>query len=110
MKLVVIESPFAGATPEETERNITYARQCVKDCLMRGEAPLASHLLYTQPGILDDTIPEERQLGMRAGFAWNTLAELVVVYTDLDITDGMRKGIYLARTLGIDVEYRTLKK
>ena len=50
MKLVIIESPYAG----DIEKNVAYARDCVRDSLMRGEAPYASHLLYTQPNILDD--------------------------------------------------------
>jgi hypothetical protein len=70
MRRVVLESPFAG----DVEANLKYARECMADCLRRGEAPIASHLLYTQPGILDDTKPEERKLGMEAGFTWNVLA------------------------------------
>lgn len=57
MKLVIIESPFAGNVRE----NILYARMAVRDSLLRGEAPIASHLLYTQEGILNDDIKEERQ-------------------------------------------------
>jgi hypothetical protein len=48
MKLVIIESPYAG----EVEANVAYARACMRDSLGHGEAPIASHLLYTQPGIL----------------------------------------------------------
>jgi len=40
MKLVVIESPYAG----DIEANVKYARECMSDCLKRGEAPIASHL------------------------------------------------------------------
>ena len=43
---------------------MAYARACVADCLRRGEAPIASHLLYTQPGVLDDDVPEERAQGI----------------------------------------------
>ena len=50
LPIVIIESPFAG----DVDKNIEYARKCVRDSLNRGEAPSASHLLYTQPGILDD--------------------------------------------------------
>ena len=57
MRLVIIESPYAG----DIEKNVEYARACVRDSLSRGEAPIASHLLYTQPGILKDEIPSERQ-------------------------------------------------
>lgn len=101
---VVLESPFAG----DVESNIAYARRCVKDCLLRGEAPLASHLLYIQEGILDDTKPEERKLGMNAGFVWNELAERVVVYTDRGVSKGMEAGVALAQERGIPVEYRKL--
>lgn len=41
---VIIESPFAG----EVEENIKYARQCLRDSILRGEVPFVSHLLYTQ--------------------------------------------------------------
>ena len=50
MRLVIFESPYAG----DVEANTEYARRCVRDSLMRGEAPIASHLLYTQPGILHE--------------------------------------------------------
>lgn len=104
MILVNIESPFAG----DTERNTEYARACMADCLKRGEAPLASHLLYTQPGILKDDLPEERALGMQAGFAWNRQAHKTVVYVDLGITDGMKKGIEAAELDGRPIEMRRL--
>jgi hypothetical protein len=63
MKKVLIESPYAG----DVERNEKYARACMRDCFERGEAPFASHLLYTQPGVLDDTLHHERALGIDAG-------------------------------------------
>lgn len=108
MKLVALESPYAGKTPDETKGNILYARRCLHDCLMRGEAPIASHLLYTQPGVLDDKEPVERQLGMNAGFAWNKLAQAVVVYTDHGISNGMFDGIAVANLHNIPVEYRSI--
>ena len=104
MILVVIESPYAG----DVSANETYARACMADSLRRGEAPIASHLLYTQPGILDDTIPAERLLGIHAGFAWNKHAELTAVYTDRGISAGMQYGIDAADADSRPVEYRTL--
>ena len=79
------------------------------DCFKRGEAPFASHLLYTQPGVLRDEIPEERQLGIYAGLMWGLHAETTVVYTDLGVTKGMREGIAAAQVAGRLVEYRTLE-
>lgn len=108
MKLVVIESPFAGDNDGETERNIRYARACTHDAFLRGEAPFASHLLYTQPGVLNDRVPEERDLGMDAGLVWSARGDLTAVYTDLGISSGMAAGILSAEALGRPVEYRKL--
>ena len=104
-RLVIIESPYAG----DIETNVEYARKCVRDSLLRGEAPIASHLLYTQPGVLKDEIPEERQQGIDAGLAWRKVAQATVVYADLGISKGMQYGIDAASTAGIPVEYRSLK-
>ncbi len=104
MRLVVIESPYAG----DVERNVRYARACMGDCLKRGEAPLASHLLYPQEGILDDNIPEERELGMKSGFEWARRADATVVYTDLGTTSGMSQGIANAWLEGRVIEFREL--
>mgnify|MGYP001545714982 CR=1 FL=1 len=107
MKLIVIESPFGG-TAEEMARNTEYVRACLADSLRRGEAPFASHALYTLPGVLDDTVPAERVRGMFAGFAWGEHASMRVVYIDLGISGGMAQGIGRAEALGQRVEYREL--
>src|SRR5574344_1109706 len=104
MKLVIIESPFAGNVQE----NILYARMAVRDSLLRGEAPIASHLLYTQEGILNDNIKEERQHGIDAGLAWGKVANQTVVYIDKGISRGMEYGIQRAVTAGRDIIFRSL--
>lgn len=103
---VVIESPYNGSTPEITARNVDYAKAAMFDSLQRGEAPFASHLLYTQ--VLNDKVERDRAAGMSAGFAWGNCAEAVVVYQDRGISAGMAAGIQRALTLGIPVEYRKL--
>jgi hypothetical protein len=105
MRLVILESPFAG----DEQYHIEYARMCVRDSLMRGEAPIASHLLYTQQGILADSDPAERQWGIDAGLAWLLAADASVVYADLGISDGMRQGIKSAKETGLTVEYRSIE-
>jgi hypothetical protein len=107
-RLVIIESPFAGATPEQRELNLTYARRAVRDSLMRGEAPIASHLLYTQPGILNDDDPAERRHGIDAGLAWHQAKVVTVVYTDLGISLGMQYGIAAAKAAHTHIEYRAI--
>ena len=107
-KLVVIESPYKTDNCEELERNIKYARACMHDRFKREEYPFASHLLYTQPGILDDNNPEERKLGIEAGLAWVDCADATIVYTDLGISEGMKFGIERAKKANRFVEYRKL--
>lgn len=104
MRLVIIESPYAG----DIQQNVAYARAALADCLQRGEAPFASHLLYTQPGVLDDLVPGERRLGITAGLAWGERADLSAVYVDLGVTPGMREGIERAIAAGRPVEHRRL--
>lgn len=106
MRLVILESPFAG----DVEANIEYARKCLRDSLLRGEAPIASHLLYTQPGVLDDNIPSERQQGIDAGLAWRSVAEASVVYADRGLSKGMHYGMEAAKRAGLPVEIRYIER
>jgi hypothetical protein len=106
MRRVIIESPYAGNVVE----NVSYARACLRDSLERGEAPIASHLIYTQPGVLRDRVLEERQWGIDAGLAWGTVAEATVVYTDFGISAGMEFGIQHARVHGRPIEYRSIRE
>ena len=105
---VIIESPLASPTIEGWVQNKKYARACMRDCLERGEAPYASHLLYAQEGLLNDDIAEERALGIHAGLVWGKFADKSVVYTDLGISSGMERGIKRAREENREIEYRTL--
>ncbi len=112
MKLVILESPYAGVgrfwfTKLWTRwMNVRYARACVRDSLGYAESPLASHLYLTT--ILDDTDSLEREIGIDAGLAWRVVSEGTVVYTDRGISRGMEYGIAAAKASGKTVEYRTL--
>ena len=100
--LVIIESPYKG----KVKQNVAYAQKCMSDSLLRGECPFASHLLYTQ--VLDDTVPELRSMGMSRAFEWYRHADLMAVYIDKGISDGMKMGMEVAEKLGIEIVYRTL--
>lgn len=105
MRLVIIESPYAG----DVGRNVRYARAAMLDCLNRGEAPFASHLLYTQRGVLNDLDTKERRLGIAAGLAWGAKADATVVYVDLGVSDGMMIGVGHAKAAGRPVEVRKIE-
>jgi hypothetical protein len=104
MRRVIVESPFAG----DVALNVRYARACIRDCLLRGEAPMASHLLYTQRGVLNDDRSDHRDLGIAAGFAWAAVADATVVYTDLGISKGMAQGMADADFHDRPIEVRKL--
>ena len=104
MKRVILESPYAGFI----ERNIDYARKCVRHSLSIGESPIASHLLYTQDGILDDSIEEERIWGLNAGLAWKDVAELHIFYIDYGYSKGMLYAKDYATKNNIPIEERKI--
>jgi|SRR5262245_314722 len=104
MKLVIIESPFAG----QVERNITYARAAVRDSVLRGEAPICSHLLFTQPGILRDEISKERALGIAAGLAWRRVCDCAVFCIDFGMSKGMLDALDVYLAEGIEIVERRI--
>ena len=60
-RMIYICSLYAG----NTEDNTAFARQACGYAISQGAVPLAPHLLY--PQILNDSIPEERETGIRLG-------------------------------------------
>ena len=109
---VILESPFrAPEGPDRARieaRHVAYARAAMRDCLFRGEAPMASHLLYTQDGVLDDEDDLERRIGIHAGLAFGAAASATVVYADLGVSTGMKLGVERANQEGRIVEWRSL--
>ncbi len=104
MITVILESPYAG----DIDENLRYLRACMRDCLLRGEAPFASHGLYTQPGVLRDEVPEEREHGIMAGFAWRAAAEKTVFYVDRGWSRGMVFGKEHVERHSLPFEIRNL--
>src|SRR4051812_49131337 len=106
MRRVIIESPFRGKNQAERLRTIGYLNRCLRDSLLRGEAPFASHGLY--PGPLDEDRTEERELGIEAAFAWWDQAELIVFYADYGWSNGMVAALKRCPEQGKPYEVRWL--
>lgn len=102
MKLVIIESPYFG----DTRQNELYGNYCMLDSLARGEAPFASHLLYTR--MLDDNEQDQRVLGIACGLAWAERADLRVFYIDLGFTPGMEAALADYKKAKAPYEFRHL--
>lgn len=104
MKRVFIASPLRASSSAVVARNEAFARFCMRDCLERGEAPFAPHLLL--PQVLEDRIESDRALGTTVGQAWLERADLLAVYDGLGISEGMQAEIDLAIHWGIPIDYR----
>jgi hypothetical protein len=84
MRRVILESPFAG----DIEAYVAYARRCLRDCLARGEAPIASHLCTRRswttalPRSVRSVSPP-----VSAGCGW---PRAMVAYIDYGISPGSR--------------------
>lgn len=107
-KCVLIESPYKSSNPNAFAGNVAYAKECISDALKRGEYPFASHLLYTQ--VLNDNVPEERELGIKAGLEWGKHASKTIVYIDRGLSDGMKHGIKNAIEQNREIIVRSLYK
>lgn len=107
---VYLESPYAENKKDgiSIEEHVEYAQRCTLDSIKRGESPYVSHLLLTQPNILKDHFPEEREKGIKAGNTWKMLAKKTVVYTDYGISDGMEEGLEVSEEIDQVVEYRCI--
>ena len=99
---VIIERPYAG----DLSVNVGYARNYLWDSLLRQESPFASHLLYTQ--VLEDEITTQRELGMRLALRWYEVADICAVYIDHGISEGMKRGIAHAKSVGLNIEERRI--
>lgn len=100
MRRVIIESPYRGKDLEERKRNEEYLRRCIRDSVLRGESPYASHRML--PGALDEDKPEERQLGIEAGYAWYEQADAIIFYTDRGWSTGMRYALIRCKEHGYE--------
>lgn len=102
-KKVVIESPYKG----DVKRNMAYLKICFLDSINRGEAPTASHKLYTD--VLNDDDEEERKLGIQMGLVWLRAADLVAFYTDLGWSPGMVACLTEIKSARLRVPYEIRK-
>ena len=107
-RLVLLELPYESKTKEELEKYIEYAESCIDDCFERGESPFNYHLFHPPEIILRNNESKERKLRIEADLAWMELADAIVVYTDLGITKGMKRGIERAKEIDKIIEHRQL--
>ena len=104
---VIVESPYGSDAADVVAANVAYANEACFDCLRRFEVPYASHLFFSP--FLNDNKPEERRLGIRAGYAMWTGAAKVVLYLDLGMSTGMNLALEHAKRIGMRYETRYIR-
>lgn len=95
-RMIYICSPYAG----NTEENTAFARQACGYAIRQGAVPLAPHLLY--PQILNDSVPEEREIGIRLGLDILERCEELWICGDR-MSAGMKRETAYAKARGIPV-------
>lgn len=89
----VFESPFRGATDEETITNIAYANACALHLIKQDILPFGSHIKYTGP--LKDADAHERTVGIILGKIEEVHIPTVFTFVDRGLSYGMKKGLDL---------------
>ena len=97
MKKIYICSPLRG----DIERNIMRALDHCREAAELGVLPIAPHAYFTR--FLDDSVPQERALGMEFGRELLRMCDEVWAYNLERMSAGMAEEIALARELGIPV-------
>lgn len=91
MKRIFVASPLAPRKGNTFEDNLKLAERLCRAVVLAGHAPFAPHLIY--PRFLDDTSPEERKTGMRAGRRYLATCDELWAYDVLGISSGMEAEI-----------------
>ena len=94
---IYVASRYAGDVDANVSAAVTYCRRVIDE----GYMPVASHLLY--PQILNDNIPEERELGLLFGLALLAVCDEVWVFGE--VSSGVAKEIEEAKRLKKRIRY-----
>ena len=93
MKKVYICSPLAGNIDENLKKAVRYAKYTL-EC---GAAPVVPHFYAL---CLNDNVPRERKLGMKAGMSLLWFCDELWLFGD-EVTEGMQAEIHFCENLNI---------
>jgi len=103
---VYIASPYKTSNMREAYDR--YLIQCLDDSISKGEAPYAPHIYLPQCKLCDDNNRESRNRGLEIGRKFLSVCNLVAVYKDFGISDGMQDEMDYAKSLKIPINIRTI--
>lgn len=94
--MVYICSPYRGSVEKNTENARSYCRMAAE----RGYIPIAPHLLF--PQFLNDSLEEERELGMFMGLVLLTKCKELWAFGEY-VSEGMEQEIRKAEARNLPV-------
>lgn len=106
-RTALVLTPFMSEDPAKKDMFYRYAKRAVKDCLNRGEAPLASHIFFYE-FFNNNLIQTERDMGFISQVSWIKDCDMVVVYMDFGITQAMKAALDVAKLKNRRIEYRLI--
>jgi hypothetical protein len=106
----LIESPFQGKTPEETEANLAYLYECITRLYCEKQlTPLALHAIY--PLLPDGKLHQDTEVVKTESFSlpgrdhallcnksWRKQVKMVVFCLDKGISSGMGRALQECKT------------
>lgn len=115
VQVVLLESPFSG----NIQRNVAYTQRAMADSRQRNEAPIITHLLWTQHHEKADhfvsdydpkyTLPNlGRESALEQLKAIRRRVHKVVFLVDYGYSNGMKHGLEHCKKEGIPYEERKL--
>ena len=109
-KLVFIAHPLRGnGTKEEFDYNIEMYKRLSKYYMQELDAgrgykvPVSTAIYFAS--FLDNSIHEEREIGIKGGHRFLKLCDEIDVYRQNGISSGMVRDIEIAEQLGIKINY-----
>jgi hypothetical protein len=104
MQLVYVCSPYKGNDGKYIENYIKAKKYC-QQLIREGYIPFAPHVMFTQLLDIDDTIPKERERGLKIAIEVLSKCEKMIVFGD-EISEGMKGEIEFAKVHNIEIERR----
>lgn len=103
---VYIATPYRTETMRDSYDR--YLLKCIEDSISKNEAPYAPHIYLPKLKVCDDRTTEGRRIGMEIGQKFLNICQLVAVYKDFGISEGMQAEIDVAKAMKIPINIRSI--
>ena len=93
--MIYVCSPYRAKDKTQFERQKDYTKLVSREVVLAGHEAITPHMYY--PDFLNDNDPRERKIGMKSALRLLDVCDAILVNTQLNISDGMKKEIEYAK-------------